>query len=132
MSSQQPREPDVPISQMGCEQAQRSDARVLSRTKEVAEGWFINNGHNVFLNQMLRFSIPVGICFVLLFFGIVLYTTVKGRNFLIAGMWLAVLVLMNMDYALMSTQMALLFLIAYLVSIYNRKKPEKPRKIKEF
>jgi len=99
---------------------------------EVAEGWFINNGHNVFLNQMLRFSIPVGICFVLLFFGIVLYTTVKGRNFLIAGMWLAVLVLMNMDYALMSTQMALLFLIAYLVSIYNRKKPEKPRKIKEF
>ena len=42
--------------------------------------WFVNNAHNVFFNQMLRFSIPVGIIFTLLFLGIVIYTLVKGRT----------------------------------------------------
>ena len=82
--------------------------------------WFVNNAHNVFFNQMLRFSIPVGIIFTLLFLGIVIYT-------LVTGTWIALLVLLDMDYALMSTEMALLFLIVWLISmyrkpIYNRKK----------
>lgn len=78
--------------------------------------WFmVNNAHNVFLNQMLRFSIPVGICFTLLFLGIVIYTLVKGRSFLLAGAWLALLILLDMDYSMMSLQMALLFLIIYLI-----------------
>ena len=64
---------------------------------------------------MLRFSIPVGVCFTLLFLGIVIYTLVKGRSFLLAGTWIALLVLLNMDYSLMSLQMALLFLIIYLI-----------------
>ena len=94
---------------------------------EVGCGWQVNNGHNVFLNQMLRFSVPVGIVFTLLFLGIVIYTLVKSRSFLMAGTWIALLVLMNMDYALMSTEMVLLLLIVWLVSgyrspIYNRKK----------
>lgn len=88
---------------------------------EVAEGWYVNNAHNLFFNQMLRFSIPVGICFTVLFLGIVLYTIAKSRSFLTAGLWLALLLLLDMDYALMSSQMALLFLIVYLVSIYNKK-----------
>ena len=28
---------------------------------------YTNNGHNIFLNEMLRFSIPVGVCFIILF-----------------------------------------------------------------
>ena len=89
--------------------------------------WFVNNAHNVFFNQMLRFSIPVGTIFTLLFLGIVIYTLVKGRSFLVTGTWIALLVLLDMDYALMSTEMALLFLIVWLISmyrkpIYNRKK----------
>lgn len=92
-------------------------------------GWLVNNGHNVFLNQMLRFSIPVGIIFTLLFLGIVIYTLVKSRSFLMAGTWIALLVLMNMDYALMSTELALLLLIVWLVSryrspIFNRNKQD--------
>lgn len=82
---------------------------------QVWDGFMVNNAHNVFLNQMLRFSIPVGICFTLLFLGIVIYTLVKGRSFLLAGTWIALLVLLNMDYSLMSLQMALLFLIIYLI-----------------
>ena len=82
-------------------------------------GFLVNNAHNVFFNQMLRFSIPVGIVFTLLFLGIVIYTLVKGRNFLLAGTWAALLVLLDMDYALMSSQMALLFLVVWLITIYK-------------
>ena len=82
-------------------------------------GYLVNNAHNVFFNQMLRFSIPVGIVFTLLFIGIVVYTLVKGRSFLMAGTWIALLVLMDMDYAMMSTSMALVFLIVWLVSRYK-------------
>ena len=84
-------------------------------------GLLVNNAHNVFLNQMLRFSIPVGICFILLFLGLVVYTLVKSRSFLMAGTWLALLLLLDMDYSMMSLQMALLFLIVYLVSIKKKK-----------
>ena len=83
-------------------------------------GLLVNNAHNVFLNQMLRFSIPVGICFILLFLGLVVYTLVKSRSFLMAGTWLAFLLLLDMDYSMMSLQMALLFLIVYLVSIKKK------------
>ena len=82
---------------------------------QVYDGFMVNNAHNVFLNQMLRFSIPVGICFTLLFLGIVIYTLVKGRSFLLAGAWLALLILLDMDYSMMSLQMGLLFLIIYLI-----------------
>ena len=87
-------------------------------------GFMVNNAHNVFLNQMLRFSIPVGVCFTLLFLGIVIYTLVKGRSFLLAGTWIALLVLMNMDYSLMSLQMALLFLIIYLIMRKGKERKE--------
>ena len=82
---------------------------------QVYDGFMVNNAHNVFLNQMLRFSIPVGVCFTLLFLGIVIYTLVKGRSFLLAGAWLALLILLDMDYSMMSLQMGLLFLIIYLI-----------------
>ena len=86
----------------------------------VTEYFGVNNAHNVFLNQILRFSIPVGICFILLFLAIVIYTLVKGRSFLMLCTWLALLVIMSMDYSLMSLQMALLFLLVYLIMIKKR------------
>lgn len=82
---------------------------------------FVNNAHNIFLNAMLRFSVPVGICFTLLFSAIVIFSIVKGRNFLTLGMWGAILFMVNMDYSLMSTSMAMVFLIVYLVSVYKEK-----------
>ncbi|MCI9306241.1 MAG: hypothetical protein HFI28_07145 [Lachnospiraceae bacterium] len=88
---------------------------------QVSETLLVNNGHNIFLNAMLRFSVPVGICFSILFLGTAIYSVVKARSFLAAGMWVAMLILLNMDYALMSLQMALVFLIVYLVCFYKRK-----------
>lgn len=81
----------------------------------IGGGYYYNNAHNLFLNQILRFSVPVGICFTILFLGIVIYSLVKAKSFLAAAMWVALFLLMTMDYSLMSLQMALLFLIVYLV-----------------
>lgn len=88
---------------------------------QATETLVVNNGHNIFLNAMLRFSVPVGICFTILFLGVAAYSMIKSKSFLAAGMWLAQLILLNMDYALMSLQMGLLFLIVYLVCFYKRK-----------
>ena len=85
-------------------------------------GLMVNNAHNIFFNQMLRFSIPVGICFTLLFLGIVIYTLAKGRSFLMAGTWLALLILLDMDYSMMSLQMAMVFLIIYLTMRKGRER----------
>lgn len=89
---------------------------------ETAQGALVNNAHNLFMNAVLRFSVPVGICFTILFLGLAIYSMVKSRSCLAVGMWLALLILLNMDYALMSTQMGLLFLIVYLVCFYKRKR----------
>lgn len=85
-------------------------------------GMMTNNAHNIFLNQILRFSIPAGVCFTLLFLGIAVYTLIKGRSFLMTGTWLALLLLLNMDYSLMSVNMALVFLIVYLISLKRKEK----------
>lgn len=100
----------------------------LEVIKKYPQGWgtrfgtsmfdpWVNNAHNVFLNHILRFSIPVGLCFTLLFLIVIAYTLIKARSFLAAGMWIAFLLLLNMDYSLMSLQMALLFLCVYLVCV---------------
>ena len=38
------------------------------------------------------------------------------------GTWLALLLLLNMDYSLMSVNMALVFLIVYLISLKRKEK----------
>lgn len=83
------------------------------------EGWMVNNAHNVFLNAMLRFSIPVGICFTLLFICIIVYSLIEAKSFLALGMWAGVLMLMNMDYALMNFEIVMMLFLVYLVCIYK-------------
>lgn len=89
---------------------------------DFGRSWYVNNAHNLFLNAMLRFSIPVGVCFTLLFLGVAVYSLWKARSFLATGMWIAFLLLLSMDYALMSLQMGLLFLIVYLVCCYKKRR----------
>ena len=56
-----------------------------------------------------------------LFVGILLYSLYKAKSFLATGMWLAILAILTMDYALMSLQMAMLFLVVYLVCFYRKR-----------
>ena len=44
-----------------------------------------NNGHNIFLNEILRLSIPVGICFIILFVLIIVYAMEKKFSFFTPG-----------------------------------------------
>lgn len=83
----------------------------------VTESWMVNNAHNVFLNAMLRFSVPVGICFTLIFVSVILYSLIKSKSFLALGMWGGVLMLMNMDYAMMNFEIAMVLYLVYIVCI---------------
>lgn len=78
-----------------------------------------NNAHNVFLNALLRFSVPVGLCFIVLFLMIAAYSVYKSRSWMAAGMWLGFLILLNMDYSLLNYEMGMFLFTVYLVCIYK-------------
>ena len=78
--------------------------------------WEVNNAHNVFLNALLRFSIPVGVCFILLMLAILGYALWKSRSFLGTGLVIGLLILLNMDYCLLNYEMGM-FLFVLSVSL---------------
>ncbi|MCI9621912.1 MAG: hypothetical protein HFI23_01060 [Lachnospiraceae bacterium] len=86
---------------------------------EVTPEWQTNNAHNVFLNALLRFSVPVGLCFTLLFLMIIGYSLYKSRTWMAAGMWLGFLILLNMDYSLLNYEIGMFLFVVYLVCIYK-------------
>ena len=75
----------------------------------------VNNGHNIFLNEMLRFSIPVGICFIIFFVLILSYSMEKRFSFLTLGIWGALLMSMMMDYVVMSSGWTLMLFFFYTI-----------------
>lgn len=81
--------------------------------------WQVNNAHNVFLNAMLRFSVPVGLCFILLMVLIMGYSLYRSRSWLAAGMWIGFFILLNMDYSLLNYEMGMFLFAVYLVCIYG-------------
>lgn len=86
---------------------------------EVAPDWQTNNAHNVFLNSMLRFSLPAGLCFTLLFLMVMGYSLHKSRTWMAAGMWIGFLLLLNMDYCLLNYNMGMFLFTVFLVCIYE-------------
>lgn len=81
---------------------------------EVFPGFSTNNCHNVFLNAMYRFSVPVGGLFVLMLLGILLFAFMRKKSFFAAGYLLAIIAVMTIDYALQSNGTALFFLLVLL------------------
>lgn len=82
------------------------------------EDFMVTNAHNVFLNQMLRFSIPVGIIFTILILMFAGYCIYKSRTWLSLGLWVGLLILFNMDYSLLNYEVAMVLFCAYLVCIF--------------
>ena len=72
-----------------------------------------NNGHNIFINEMLRLSIPVGICFIIFFVLIFVYSLEKKFSFFTLGIWGALLMSMMMDYAVMNSGWTLMVFFFY-------------------
>lgn len=88
----------------------------------VGMGWTTNNAHNVFLNALLRCSIPVGICYCLLLFMILIYCFVRSKKkWLTLGTLGGIFLLLNMDYSLLSYELAMLMLGLHLICIYEEK-----------
>jgi len=93
------------------------------------DGWTIKtyNCHNVFMNQMFRFSIPVGGIFTLLFFIILLFAIKRNFSFAAISIVVALLIPLCMDYALTPAELilfiSLLFLMFFRNSIYPKSNP---------
>lgn len=86
-------------------------------------GALVNNGHNIFLNEMLRFSIPVGVCFIILFALIVIYSLEKKFSFFALGIWGAVMMSVSMDYAVMVSGWTLMLFFFYMIFFLDISKP---------
>ena len=80
---------------------------------QVTEWFFTNNCHNVFMNHMFRFSIPVGMIFTLMFAVIIIFSIIKKFSFLTIGIWIALLIPMCMDYSLFASELPFFLFIVY-------------------
>lgn len=87
--------------------------------------WNAYNCHNVFLNWMLQFSIPAGLlCTAMI--GVIVFASVWRKPcFLTIGIWLSLLIPMNMDWCLLIQQMSMFLLVVYFLFFFpeNRGDP---------
>ncbi len=83
----------------------------------------VYNCHNVFLNILLQFSIPAG-CFYILMLGILILASIRRKpTFLTLGIWVALLIPMNMDWCLQLQQMSVFLLAVYFLFFYRDANP---------
>ena len=80
-----------------------------------ATGWNVTNCHNIFLNEMLRFSVPVGAAFTLFIIITLLYAIFKNFSFLRLGIALAFLCASNMDYSILPSELSMVMLMFYCI-----------------
>lgn len=91
-----------------------------------ADGLYVDNCHNVFLNHALRYSIPAGILFTVLILAIVVYTIYVNRSFFALGSWLGILILLNMDHSITPIQFAYFLLLVFFLYLYDEKPEHHP------
>ncbi|MDD3746253.1 MAG: hypothetical protein PHD70_07230 [Anaerostipes sp.] len=82
----------------------------------------VNNAHNVFLNEMLRFSVPVGVCFTIAFVAIIVISLVRNFNIFTVSIWVALLAAMNMDYCMLPQELSMVLIMLYLIFFYPKGK----------
>ena len=73
------------------------------------------NCHNYFLNQMLCFSIPVGLCFLFTFIVVLLFLFKQKISFFTLGIWAALLIPLNMDYALTIVELPIVLFTMFCI-----------------
>ena len=70
---------------------------------------------NTFLAHMLRYSIPVGIVFTLLFIILIIFSIIRKPNFRTLGIWTALFLMLNMDYTLQTLNLPLTLFMIYCI-----------------
>jgi len=96
----------------------------LGHNRYVIEGLFnTTNCHNVFLNHMFCYSIPVGGIYVLLFAILLLFSIKRNFSFLSLFIWSALLIPLSFDHSLMGAELPFLLFILYCMFFrtYNTK-----------
>ena len=81
----------------------------------------VYNCHNFFLNIMYRFSLSAGLCFAVIFLLIIIFSLKKKFCFLTAGIWIALMISLCMDYALMTTDLPVTMLMLYCLFFHQEK-----------
>lgn len=85
--------------------------------------WYFDtyNCHNVFLNQMFRFSIPVGGIFTLLFLMILLFALKRNFSFGTLFIVSAIIIPFCMDYSLTNVEFILYSTLIFIMFFRNNK-----------
>lgn len=92
--------------------------------KQFGEIWMnasvmqIENFHNIFLNEMLRFSVPVGILFAIIFVYIAAFCIARN-GFFIGCVWVACFVIFCIDHSLRTEQLSFFIFLMTIISIYD-------------
>lgn len=84
-------------------------------------GTYINNAHSVFLNLMLRFSIPVGGIFIASCMLIVLFSIKRNLTFTTFCIWGAFFIPMIMDYSLTTIALSYVLILTSIIFFLQRK-----------
>lgn len=78
----------------------------------------IDNLHNIFLNEMLRFSIIVGVIYTVIFIYLALYS-IKRYKLWAASVWITCFGLFFMDYSLTTDFLSIFFFLIYILFFYD-------------
>ena len=83
----------------------------------------VNNFHNVFMNEMLHFSILVGTIYIFLFAMIIWmsYSSHKYKFSQWLAFWIPVLLLLMIDQSLTVSNMPLFLSLVYIIMFHPRK-----------
>lgn len=77
-----------------------------------------NNCHSSFLNEIFRFSIPVGGLYTCIFL-FMMCASMWKRNFFSLAVWGAFMIAINMDYALQAQTLSFVLILLYLIFFYE-------------
>lgn len=86
-------------------------------------GWlqWTFNCHNLFLNYMFRFSIPVGGIFTALIILILLIALKRKPSFLSLGIWCSLIIPLCMDYSMTCAETTIFLLLIFCIFFSNDK-----------
>lgn len=92
------------------------------------DDWFFleyfntNNCHNIFLNEMLRYSIPVGCCYAAFFIVTAIYSLIKKFSFSRLATWIAFFLAVSMDYSIQTPELSMVMFMFYCIFFYPLEK----------
>lgn len=118
----------MPIWRAAVEKIKANPQGIGNRFVLNRDDWFhfdnfnTNNCHNIFLNEMLRYSIPVGCCYAAFFIVTAIYSLIKKFSFSRLATWLAFFLAVSMDYSIQTPELSMVMFMLYCIFFYPLEK----------